>query len=191
MKYSNNYRTATCSGFFFDENAPDDAFDVSDADAHAAINLPAGSTYEFTHPVAPGTYGELVISAPSEDFLLTQAQAKQISSLAMEYQGAYTAPIAYRAIADTVSRDYQATSASQDALAQELAIYSVTGAVIPADYYWVATDNSHVPFVLPDLQGLSAAIGARRWDSFKRFQERKSAVKSAVTVDNVLAIVWK
>ena len=72
-----------------------------------------------------------------------------------------------------VAKAYQADADSRQKVHDMLAAYSPAGA-LPADFYWVATDNTQVPFVLADLQELAAALGAQGWAAFQKLQTLKA-----------------
>lgn len=121
--------------------------------------------------------------------LLAQAQASQVALLANAYAAAMQANVSYKSQVGTVNL-YQADNGSQITLAKELAVYSLPSAAIPANYYWVAADNTKVPFTLADLQGLMAAMGAQGWAAFDHLQTKKAAVSAASTVADIEAVVW-
>jgi hypothetical protein len=121
--------------------------------------------------------------------LLAQAQTSQVALLENAYAAAMQANVSYKSAAGTLNL-YQADTGSQITLAKELSVYSLPGAVIPANYYWVAADNTKVPFTLADLQGLTAAMGAQGWTAFDHLQTRKNAVAAASTVADVEAVIW-
>lgn len=72
-----------------------------------------------------------------------------------------------------VTKAYQADPASRQNVHDMLTAYAPSGA-LPADFYWVAADNTQVPFVLSDLQELAAALGAQGWSAFQKLQTLKA-----------------
>ena len=67
--------------------------------------------------------------------------------------------------------------------------YAIAGAT-PAGFYWVAKDNTHVPFTPADLQGLYTDILAQGWAAFQTRQILKASVNAATTIAAVQACVW-
>lgn len=149
------------------------------ANGGAAL-LPSGCT-EITDAQAQA------IQNPS--MTLAQAQSGQIASLVSAYQNAIQQPVSYTSKGG-ITKTFQADTGSQDTLAKELAIYSQPGATIPSGYYWVAADNTQVPFTLADLQGLTLAMGAQGWTAFSNLQTKKAAVLAATSVSSVQAITF-
>ncbi|NNM68927.1 MAG: DUF4376 domain-containing protein [Gallionella sp.] len=120
--------------------------------------------------------------------LLASAQAAKIELLSVAYANAITQPVSYTSKSG-MAETYQADSNSQSNLMKELAVYQSAGAT-PTGYYWVAANNTQVPFTLADLQGLAAAMGAQEWQAFQHLQTLKASVSSGTTVTAVQAIVW-
>lgn len=113
-------------------------------------DLMAGETYSATEPVLP--------PAPL--------------SLSDGYAQAIARPVTITTHAG-VTKAYQADAASRQNVRDMLAAYSPAGA-LPTDFYWVAADNTQVPFVLSDLQELAAALGAQGWAAFQKLQTLKA-----------------
>lgn len=61
---------------------------------------------------------------------------------------------------------------------------------VPQGFYWVAADNTRVPFTFADLEGLAAALFVHGFTQFAKLQDLKVAVRAAATVDAVRAITW-
>lgn len=78
MRYSKTAHAAGSSGFFFDDdpNVPADAVKVSDSDVQTAINLTAGSTYDFD------STGKLTATAPTSSQLAAMQQATVTANMA-------------------------------------------------------------------------------------------------------------
>ena len=138
-------------------------------------------------PAAPGPHvtlhyigGALTWQDPRT---LAQAQADQIVALTASYVAAIASSVVYN------GRTYQADPQSQNNVAQMQLAFAGSAAT-PAGFYWVAADNTQVPFTYADIQGLAAAMGAQGFTAFARLQTRKAAVLAAATVPAVTAIVW-
>jgi hypothetical protein len=58
----------------------------------------------------------------------------------------------------------------------------------PIGFYWIAEDNTQVPFTLADLNGLAAAIFTRGVVAFQILQDKKALVNAAVTIADVQAV---
>lgn len=191
MLYSETRRSIPSSGFIDDDfpNPPTDAIRVSPSDFSIAINLPSGSTYTFdgTKLDANGC-ALLVTTAPTSAFLLAQAQNVQLGILAAAYDTAIQAVVSFTT-AGGVTKTYQTDAGSQDVLVKTLQRCQAANSV-PAGFYWVATDNTQVPFTLSDLQGLDAAIFIQGWTAFQNLQTKKAAVRAATTVAAVRAVTW-
>jgi hypothetical protein len=119
---------------------------------------------------------------------LAQVQASQIATLAAAYQAASQQSVTFTTKAG-VTKTFQADASSQAIIQQSLAGYSGSQSV-PTGFYWVSADNTLVPFVFSDLQGLAAAMIAQGWAAFQQLQTLKTQVISATTVAVVQAVVW-
>ena len=129
---------------------------------------------------------EVIAAAPA--VLTAQAQAAQIATLTAAYQQAIQAPVSYTSKGG-VTKTYQADPGSVANLQSMLLAFGATQTV-PSGFYWVAADNTQVPFTYADMQGLAQAIGAQGAAAFQHLQTQKAAVKAATTVSAVQAITW-
>ncbi|WP_322083975.1 DUF4376 domain-containing protein [Burkholderia sp. BCC1972] len=120
--------------------------------------------------------------------LLAQAQEAQLAVISASYAAAILQPVSFKS-AGGVTETFQADPGSQTVLMQTTQGYSIAGGV-PEGFYWVAADNTHVPFTLADLEGLYQAMLARGWAAFQRKQTLKDQINAATTVDAVQAITW-
>lgn len=103
--------------------------------------------------------------------------AAQLAALAATYETAIAQPVSFTAAAG-VTKTYQADPQSRQNVADMLNAYTHAGA-LPAGFYWVAEDNTQVPFTLADLQGLAAELGAQGWAAFQALQAGKKALGTA------------
>jgi uncharacterized protein with von Willebrand factor type A (vWA) domain len=62
---------------------------------------------------------------------------------------------------------------------------------VPSGFYWVAADNTQVPFTYADMQGLAQALGTQDVAAFQHWQTQKAAVKAATTVADILSYDWQ
>lgn len=83
---------------------------------------------------------------------------------------------------------YQADTRSFSKMKEAVAMHS-TG--LPSDFYWISKDNTRVPVTDDYMKRLIAAIAARNWNADKLFHERTLEVKSAASVDDLLALEKK
>lgn len=119
---------------------------------------------------------------------LAQAQTQQIAVLEEAYASAITQPVTFTT-SGGVKKTFQADADSQIVLIKAQQGYAIVGAV-PDGFYWVASDNTQVPFTLADLKGLYAAMLAQGWSAFQYLQTQKAAVRAATTLAAVKAVTW-
>ena len=119
---------------------------------------------------------------------LATAQAAQIATLNAAYQNAIVQDVSYTSVAG-VTKTYQADTTSQQNLLIATTGYNLAGAT-PAGFYWVAADNTQVPFALADLHGLYLAMLAQGATAFQHLQTQKAAVNAATTAAAALAVTW-
>ena len=140
------------------------------------------------------TTGELDVTDLTADDLaamtptLAQAQSQQLGMLATAYATAVVQPVSYTSKGG-VTKSYQADATSQANVQAALVGYTPVGAV-PAGFYWVASDNTQVPFTLADIQGLASAMLAQGWSAFQHLQAQKAAILAASSVAAVQAVTW-
>lgn len=120
---------------------------------------------------------------------LEDLKAAALKRLQAAYQVASQASISYTSVAG-VTQVYQAdTAKSVRNLSDQLNAYQATQAT-PPGYYWIAQDNTRVPFTYADLQGLALAIGAGASQAFYVLQDLKAALRDASNAAEVQAIAW-
>jgi len=127
-------------------------------------------------------------AGPTAAQQLATAQAAQTAALATAYQTAIGRPVSYTSKAG-VAKTYQADSGSVANLTWMILAFQAAAAT-PAGFYWIALDNTQVPFTFADLQGLAAALGAQGAAAFAQLQVLKAQVAAATTVAAVLAVIW-
>lgn len=145
------------------------------------VAVPAGQVVRIGD-----SYDGTAFAAPAAT--LAQVQAAALAGVAAADQAAIAAPVTYETKGG-VSKAFQADPGSIANLQSMLLAFSASQTV-PAGFYWVAADNTQVPFVYADLQGLAAAIGAQGFAAFAKLQAAKSAINAAATVAAVEAISW-
>lgn len=125
--------------------------------------------------------GEAVIT-------LATAQGLQMAILAAAYQNAISQPVSYTSKGG-VAETFQADPGSTVNLQSTILGLQITGTT-PTGFYWIAADNTQVPFTYADLQGLAETMLVQRWTAFQHLQAQKTAVNSATTVSGVMAVTW-
>lgn len=119
---------------------------------------------------------------------LEMAQSQQLDLLSAAYAAAIALPVPLTTAAG-VAQTYQADPQS---------IYNATASMLgcqaalatPAGFFWVAADNTHVPFTYHDLQALSAAFFAQGSAAFAKLQTLKAQVRAASSAAATVAVVW-
>ena len=140
-------------------------------------------------PPTPAGYTEMADNDPRwAAYQLAQAQTSQITALTTSYQNAIAYPVSYTSVGG-VAKTYQADSGSAANLQAAIAGCSAAQAT-PTGFYWVASDNTQVPFAFADLQGLASAMFAQGAVAFQHLQTLKAEVTAATTSAGIAAIVW-
>ena len=119
---------------------------------------------------------------------LAQDQVTQINLLLASYSNAIQQPVSYTTIAGVV-KTYQANTQSVDNLSRMTLAY-LKAAATPTGFYWMATDNTKVPFTFADLQQLAAVMGTQGFADFDNLQTKKASVMAATTVSAVQLITF-
>ncbi|MFL9893737.1 DUF4376 domain-containing protein [Paraburkholderia sp. RL17-381-BIF-C] len=156
-----------------------DVINISEEQWQACINSPG-------YIVLSG----VLVSPPAatESEILANAQAAQMSALTVAYQAAVQQPVSFTTAAGT-AKTFQADSNSQNVLLIATTGYNLAGAT-PQGFYWVADDNTQVPFALADLKGLYAVMLQQGNTAFQTLQTLKAQVRSAATIAAVQSITW-
>jgi hypothetical protein len=180
MKYATLDTNGLPTAFYSDdvnENIPTDAIEITDDQWLECINNNGQRCFKN---------GVLVPYVAT--VTLAQAQTAQISTLQAAYQQAIQAPVSYTSKGG-VTKTYQADPGSVANLQNMLLAFSATQTV-PSGFYWVAVDNTQVPFTYADMQGLAQTFGEQGASAFQHLQTQKAAVLAATTVSAVQAITW-
>ncbi|KWO62570.1 DUF4376 domain-containing protein [Burkholderia territorii] len=119
---------------------------------------------------------------------LSVARTAKLAALASAYAQAIQQPVSFTTQAG-VQKAFQADSQSVYNLQSMLLAFQVAGAT-PEGFYWVAADNTQVPFSYADMQGLAQVIGAQGALAFQHLQNLKTAVKDAATYSAIQAVTW-
>ncbi len=119
---------------------------------------------------------------------LALAQTAQNNLLYSVYETQYQLHVSYTSIGG-ITETYQADDDSVAVLMKMLAAWQSLGAC-PPGFYWVAEDNTKVPFTFADMEGLAVVIGNQGAANFAHLQVRKAEVNAALTVADVQLITW-
>jgi len=174
-------------GWYFTADSNGNVLSVTQNSNDGAIPFPAGISPMTVLPNPNAfTYDGTAISRKPPT--LQQAQADQIATLYAAYQQAIQQPVSYTSKGG-VTKTYQADPKSVANLTWAMLMYQKAQAT-PAGFYWVAADNTQVPFTYADLQGLAQALGDPGNAAFQHYQTQKIAVLAATTVSEVQAVTW-
>ena len=128
------------------------------------------------------------IVRPLNSSEIATAQAGQIALLVSAYDLAKQQAVSYTS-AGGITKMYQADKKSVENLEAMLWTFQLEGATQPG-FYWVAADNTQVPFTYGDMQGLAFAFGAQGALAFQHLQTKKAAVNAATSLSAIQAITW-
>jgi Domain of unknown function (DUF4376) len=119
---------------------------------------------------------------------LAQVQTTQNATLTAAYNTATHADITYTSKGG-ITETYQANPMSISNLQNMILAFAQTQ-TMPTGFFWVASDNTQVPFTYADLQALGNALGVRGATLFAELQMLKAQVNAATTVAAVQAITF-
>lgn len=173
------YLTADGSRYTIDQVVAGESFNgVGPVPAWLTATAKPGKFYNWTS-------GVWVLDIAAQ---LADAQTMQVTTIYTGYAAAVTKSVSYETAA-AVTQTFQADTDSQTILLQAVTGYNAAGQT-PAGFYWVAEDNTQVPFTLADLKGLYAVMLAQGWTAFQNLQTKKSAIRSASTLAAAESVVW-
>ena len=86
--------------------------------------------------------------------------------------------------------EYLDTTFQADKYSQNLIVSVLSAGSVPDEFFWLDTTNNQVTMTYGDLQGLSLAILARSQTNFVKYQDLKSQVNTAATIDELGSVVW-
>jgi hypothetical protein len=127
-------------------------------------------------------YGSLV---PQD---LATVQTAKLADLNDDYDTAVQQPVSYISKGG-VTQTYQGDDTAVSNLSKMLLAFQGAGAT-PPGFFWIASDNTQVPFTYADMQGLAQAIGVNALTAFGNLQAKKAAVLAASTSAAVVDITW-
>lgn len=155
-------------------------------------------------------YAEEPASYPANEFPCTQAQAQnpslwqvvsgalveslsashtvQIGTVTNSYLAATATAVSFTSAAG-VAQTYQADDGSFKKLERMIVGFQKIQTT-PPGFYWVALDNTQVPFTYADMLGLAEAMAAQGFAAFAKLQTLKANIKAATSVAAVQAVVW-
>ena len=111
---------------------------------------------------------------------------KKIDYLKVSYRNAINQSVAYTSIGG-VTKMYQANELSQYNL---LAMSTAYAAGTPDGFYWLAEDDTKVPFILEDIKALAKIVGDQGWEAFQRLQIKKIEVFTTSSISGINTISW-
>jgi hypothetical protein len=111
-----------------------------------------------------------------------------LTTLAAAYKSTIDADIEYTS-AGGITKLFQADSTAVDNLQRSLSGCALTAAT-PPGFFWVASDNTQVPFTYADMQGLAAAMFSRGAVEFAKLQGLKAQARAAQGKAELDEIVW-
>lgn len=126
-------------------------------------------------------------SDPGPD--LVEVKAAKHSELREKYGEAIEADVIYTT-QEGLTQIYQADQAFSVANLSQMIIAFQASQSVPSGFYWVAKDNTQVPFSYADLLGLAEAIGASGFAAYAHWQDLKAQVEAAPSTEEVGVIEW-
>lgn len=138
-------------------------------------------------PDYPATWSNAAM-AWEDQRSIEDARETQLGALGAAYAQAITTPVPFTTqagVAQTFQGDPQSVG---NATASMLGCQAAQAT--PLGFYWLAADNTQVPFTFADLQGLAAALFAQGHAQFVKLQTLKAQVRAAATVESVTAAAW-
>jgi hypothetical protein len=112
---------------------------------------------------------------------LADAQTKRLAAMEAAYTIALAAPIAY------LGTTFQADPESLALLAQTL---TALGGATPSGLGWYDVNNVKLAMTNAQLQGLGQTIFARGQPLFENKQAKKAAIRAALTVADINAVIF-
>lgn len=134
---------------------------------------------------SPAVVIDIPISAAQQ---LATAQSAQNAVLTAAYTAAIQADISFTTAAG-VAQTFQGDATTRANLQDMLETFRTAGAT-PSGFYWLAKDNSQVPFTYADLQAFATALGTRGAGYWQHLQTKKADVRTAQDVIAVEAVTW-
>lgn len=120
---------------------------------------------------------------------LVDVQASVLEAIKTNYQRALASPVPFTTT-EGVLGSYQHDTESMQTLTSAITSFSAAGE-LPQGYYWLDANNERIGFTLPDLIDLCSTLSRRNFELFSKLQDYKDAVRSATSVAQALAILWR
>ena len=148
---------------------------------HAFDDSVASQAAEITTNLSNGWTDVTTTWAPAN--VMADLLAAKLQGFANDYAAAIVADVTYTSKGG-ITKTYQADAGSASNLQASILGCQAANPSAPATppgFYWVASDNTQVPFTFADLQGLAAAIFAQGAAAFQTLQTKKANAKAATT----------
>ena len=110
---------------------------------------------------------------------ITSLKISKLVSLKIDYENANQLDI-----------EYFDTTFQADKYSQNLVVSVLSAGSVPDEFFWLDTTNNQVTMTYGDLQGFSSVILARSQINFVKYQDLKSQVSTATTIDELDSVVW-
>ncbi len=146
----------------------------------------ASQSAEITANLANGWTDVTTTWAPAN--VMADALAAKLAEFETAYAAAIVADVSYTSVAG-VAKMYQADAQSVSNL-QATINGCAKAQATPSGFYWVASDNTRVPFSYADLLALAEVIFMHGAIAFQRLQAAKNAAKAATTYVALSAVQW-
>ncbi len=166
---------------------------MTSEDDHIDNSTPAGCSWIEVPSFLAGDWRvdlstKQLVAGAVDVRLLQQAKDERMATLSGAYAAAIAQPVAFTTaagVAQTYQGDPQSVSNAVSAM-----LGCQAAQAVPAGFFWLAADNSQVPFTYADLQGLAAALFQQGQAMFVKLQTLKAQVRAASTISAVDAIGW-
>ena len=146
----------------------------------------ASQSAEITANLANGWTDVTTTWAPAN--VMADALAAKLAEFKTAYAAAVVADVSYTSVAG-VAKTYQADAVSVSNL-QATINGCAKAQATPSGFYWVASDNTRVPFSYADIIALAEVIFMQGAGAFQRLQTAKNAAKTATTYVALSAVQW-
>ena len=158
----------------------------SRSNPHAFDDSVASQSAQITTNLANGWTDVTTTWAPAN--VMADALAAKLAEFETAYAAAIVADVSYTSVGG-VTKTYQADAGSVVNLQATINGCAKTQTT-PSGFYWVASDNTQVPFSYADLLALAEVIFVQGAIAFQRLQAAKNAAKAATTYVALSAVQW-
>lgn len=121
--------------------------------------------------------------AVDPEFTLDEVKDQRCASMLQSLKQAVAEDVTYNSVV------YQSGDRTRENLVMAIANYISAANSLPANFEWIAKDNSGISFTTTNISELAEIVGTQWSTGFANYQTRKGEIRAVSTGDNAADII--